>query len=168
MAEEKTPEEEMRTEEEATEGKIYGEDCGRLVTLHGLLAECIKLARETLEDEFGDLASVKDGSLGKLTCDLAIALFHKASVPDQTETMLAALERGLAWYGQWQEGQKAESAKRNADFQESISAVLPKPPRRRSPLERLMAGLIDFATEYAMEEFEREAVTDGEVPTPEG
>lgn len=155
MAEEKTPEEKVRTEEEATDGKIYEMDSGRLVTLHCLLAECIKLARETLEDEFGDLASVKGvgGSLAKLTCDLAIALFHKVATPDQTETMLTALERGLEWYGLWQEGQKAESAKRNEEFRASMSggiqAAMAKPPRTATALEILVRNLIDFTSRFA-------------------
>jgi hypothetical protein len=145
-------EEKVTTEEEATtEGKIYEVDSGKLVKLHGLLAECISLARETLEDEFGDLASVQfvGGSLGKLTCDLAIALFNKASTPDQTETMLVALEKGLEWFDAREEKQKAESAQISAEFQKSISAVLPKPPRMATALEILVRNLIDFTSRFA-------------------
>lgn len=166
------------TEEKTTEGKIYEVDSGKLVTLHALLTECVSLARQTVEAEFGDLVFVKGigGSLGKLTCDLATALFHKASTPDQTETMLAALERGLEWYGQWQEKQKAESAKISADFQQSINAVLPKPPRMATALEVLVRNLIEFTSRFAeveLTKFSDEAeeagqtVTGGEVPTPE-
>lgn len=168
---------ERKETEVKTEGKIYEVDSGKLLTLHSLLAECIKLARETVEGEFGHLAPLKDGSLGKLTCDLAIALFHKASVPDQTETMLVALERGLEWYSAREEDQKAESAKIDQDFKASIQDIAFKmPPRIMSPSESLMRSLLDFATRYSEKELRElsdkprevpQTQTGGEVPTPE-
>lgn len=173
MSDDKVTEEKV-TEEEGTEGKIYQVDSGKLVKLHALLKECVSLARETVVGEFGDLAVVKGSSMGHLTTDLAVALFNKASVPDQTETMLAALERGLEWYGARDEEQKAESAKIDQAFKMSIQDIVP--PRRMAPVERLVRSLLDFATSYTEVELKklsdqveeaREIVTGGEVPTPE-
>lgn len=169
--------EEKVTEEEATEEKT-GEvkvDSGKLVGLHGLLAECTKLARETVEAEFFLLADdpkMRD-TIAKMSCDLAIALFHKASVPDQTETMLAALERGLEWYSAREEEQKAESAKISADFQKSIHEIVP--PRMMTPLESLVRSLLDFAGRYSEVELSElfrksrevpETESGGQPPTP--
>lgn len=178
MPEEKVTEEKV-TEEKAAEVKpfdswIYEVDSGKLVKLHALMNECVSLARETVEAEFGDLASIEGDSLGKLTIELAIALFHKASIPDQTETMLAALERGLEWYGQWQEKQKAESAKIDDAFRVSIQEIIP--PRVMTPVESLLRSLLDFASRYSEMELRElfdkpgdvpEAATCGDVPTPE-
>jgi hypothetical protein len=131
---------------------------GKLVPLHGLLKECVSLARETVEAEFSSFADDPNmqGTIAEMTGPLAAALFHRAATPDQTETMLVALEKGLEWFEAREEKQKAASAKISAEFQNSIGAVLPKPPRRRSPTENLVQSLLNFASDYAMEQFRRQ------------
>lgn len=156
---------ELKKEEKKTETCKYG-DLLKAAEMGTLMQECMAIAGKAIEAEFGDLAVVKDGSLGHfsyhLTCDLAVALFHRASAPDQSQIMLDGLEKGLEWYTAWQEKERCESKKRDEEFRASMSGSVPGfvLPRKTSPIERLLNSLMDVVSDFAREAFEKEEKID--------
>lgn len=100
----------------------------RAYKVQALMGESIALARELVESEFYNVGVATD--LGKAkravmqaTCRIAVEVFHKVSAPDQTESLLKMLDRGLEFYAAREDKRKEDDRKEYDNFN-STDALL--------------------------------------------